>query len=344
MGSTLTAIDLCCGAGGWACAARDLPIRFVAVYDREPLYLETWRLNHQGTHHDCRRIVCDLSHPLANDQWPEEPVDIVLGGIPCEQVSIARGANKASKETMDAWHALIDNSLGIVDRLSPKYWCLEDVIQIEKHLPPWTAAGRLVRHIRINAKHYGPQSRLRTYVGDFPRPIPSPDGETQTLGDCLLPGPFATEPEPERFTVNGIGRDRGIVSGNKVRVFDEEEKLAAITSFSTSGGTNGRKFTVKASRGFVGADGVRVISPEEKMATIMKGAERGGRRRRSFMTICGDTWRRLTWQELARVQGFPDDYLFCGAMTRISDQIGQAIPIQVGRAILEAICKEGGLL
>lgn len=29
----LNAIDLCCGAGGWACAARGLPIRFVAVAD-----------------------------------------------------------------------------------------------------------------------------------------------------------------------------------------------------------------------------------------------------------------------------------------------------------------------
>lgn len=42
----------------------------------------------------------------------------------------------------------------------------------------------------------------------------------------------------------------------------------------------------------------------------------------------------------ARVQGFPNDYLFCGATTRVAEQIGQAIPIQVGRAILEAVVGE----
>lgn len=337
--SMLTAIDLCCGAGGWACAARGLPIRFVAVYDREPLYLETWRINHQTDHPDCRRIVCNLSEPLAEDQWPTEPVDIVLGGIPCEQVSQARGANKASQETMDAWHALIDNALAIVDKLDPTYWCLEDVIQIEKHLPPWTPKGRPVRHTRINAKYYGPQSRLRTYIGDFPSPTPPPDGAGQTLGDCLLPGPFATEAEPEKYIVNG-GTTGGRTFKNNVRVLDAENKCMTVVR-----GTEhryGRHFMtrVHCDRHRVGRDGVRVFAPEEKMATILKETDQSQRQRRSFTVEHGDLWRRLTWQELARVQGFPNDYLFCGATTRVAEQIGQAIPIQVGRAILEAVVGE----
>ena len=55
----LNAIDLCCGAGGWACAARDLPVRFVAVADLAADCLETWQLNHNAAHRpaSCSRSI-----------------------------------------------------------------------------------------------------------------------------------------------------------------------------------------------------------------------------------------------------------------------------------------------
>jgi site-specific DNA-cytosine methylase len=48
--------------------------------------------------------------------------------------------------------------------------------------------------------------------------------------------------------------------------------------------------------------------------------------------------RQLEWQEAALAQGFPADYLFYGSPTRVAKMIGQAIQIDLGRAILKAIC------
>jgi site-specific DNA-cytosine methylase len=51
-------------------------------------------------------------------------------------------------------------------------------------------------------------------------------------------------------------------------------------------------------------------------------------------------WRQLEWQELARLQGFPEDYVFIGSPGRVGKQIGQAVQIDTARAILRALCAE----
>jgi DNA (cytosine-5)-methyltransferase 1 len=43
--------------------------------------------------------------------------------------------------------------------------------------------------------------------------------------------------------------------------------------------------------------------------------------------------RALTHHEAARIQGFPDDYKWVGSKVSIARQIGNAVPIPLGRAI-----------
>jgi site-specific DNA-cytosine methylase len=50
--------------------------------------------------------------------------------------------------------------------------------------------------------------------------------------------------------------------------------------------------------------------------------------------------RKLDWRELALIQGFPEDALFAAGLIRTTRMVGQAIPIQVGRAILKAIVSD----
>lgn len=47
--------------------------------------------------------------------------------------------------------------------------------------------------------------------------------------------------------------------------------------------------------------------------------------------------RPITHYEAARLQGFPDDFLWSGSKTEIARQIGNAVPIPLGRAIAQAI-------
>lgn len=47
--------------------------------------------------------------------------------------------------------------------------------------------------------------------------------------------------------------------------------------------------------------------------------------------------RPITHYEAARFQGFPDDFRWCGSKTDIARQIGNAVPIPLGRRIAESI-------
>lgn len=305
----LTAIDLCCGGGGWACAARGLPIEWVAVVDIAEDCLETWRINHGREYPDCKIIGADLS--MAEGVGTvllavkNSKIDLVVGGIPCEPVSIARHcrgkASAATGETMKRWHKLIDNCLLLVRELAPSWWAIEDVIQIEKHLPTWFEHRGEIPFRRIEASEFGPQRRLRTFLGVFPDPVPLPRVagiRHLCLGDVLQPGPHQTIPHYEQYK-----RHEG--------------------------------------RGGVGNDKVRVLDTDAPSPTVLGALDRGSRQRRNFMVETADgRLRKLHWQEAARLQGFPEDFLFAAGLIRTQKIVGQAISIQVGRAILRAICEE----
>jgi len=49
--------------------------------------------------------------------------------------------------------------------------------------------------------------------------------------------------------------------------------------------------------------------------------------------------RCLTNRERARIQSFPDDFVFCGSKEQVRKQIGMAVPPQGGRIIFEAVLK-----
>lgn len=49
--------------------------------------------------------------------------------------------------------------------------------------------------------------------------------------------------------------------------------------------------------------------------------------------------RALTNRERARLQTFPDDYVFCGSKESIRKQIGMAVPVDGAKIIFEAVLK-----
>ena len=300
----LNAIDLCCGAGGWACAARDLPVRFVAVADLAADCLETWQLNHNAAQPACKLLQVDLSTAEGSEAVIEavdgEPIDLVLGGIPCEPVSNIRLAggekNRACGDELADWHRLMDTVFGLVKRLRPRWWAIEDIVQADRHLPAAIDLGFQVPIRRIHAENYGPQRRKRSFYGVFPRPISEPG--PRTLAECLRPGPHLTISHADGYQRQYVGKQLSV--GNNL---------------------------------------VRVLDPSAPSPTIVGALGRGSRQRRNWMLEAADgRLRRMDWREQAAVQGFPEDYLFVAGIQRAEKMIGQAIDIRAGRAILRAIC------
>jgi hypothetical protein len=175
----LRAIDICAGAGGWAVAARGLPIEIVAAFDLQQDALETYAFNHPGT----ETILTDIT--VADfSRW--KGIDLILGGIPCEQISAYRSMHKTSEGEIAALLRLIQRCISLPSELGAKWWCYEDVCRLEKHLPILTPS------FQVCSSSHSPQRRKRMFVGNLP--CPETGADERTLSDALRKGPYRIGP------------------------------------------------------------------------------------------------------------------------------------------------------
>jgi site-specific DNA-cytosine methylase len=280
------AIDLCSGAGGWSCAARNQPFEVVAAVDLWDVACQTYTLNHPHV----RVLNRDVRDPmLLNDLLDiiggRRPL-VVLGGIPCEWISVYRNLSPAKAAETKDQQEVLDACLSLVKALEPEFYCLEDVAQLIPHLPIMTP------HSILNARGWSAQRRKRVFVGNFP--LPENPKNNQTLSDMILPGPY-------RIGRRAFGR-----TPQRSRTFSNKTTLGCELD------RKGPTVTGQCSR-------------RDAEMVLVDPSVPGG-------------MRNFEWQELALLQGFPTDYLFYGAPTDVVKQVGRAIQIDLGHAIINKMC------
>ena len=275
----LLAIDVCAGAGGWSVAARGLPIRVVAAFDRNARCLDTYALNHP-------HVACYLCDVRTFNFRPWRGIDLILGGIPCEQLSRARVKPPSDRELTEL-DELIDRCLSLPQELGARWWCYEDVVGLRRRLPPLTP------YFELDSQDYCRQRRKRIYVGNVPKP---PRGNNRmVLRSALRPGPY-------RVSATVLQRDPKTCNTYDRRWFYPWHPDAKAP---TTAGLGCRHDNHQAVRCLYGAG-----------------------------------WRQLEWQEAARLQGFPNDYVFVGNQSEAWKQIAQAVQINTARAILRTLCEK----
>ena len=84
-------------------------------------------------------------------------------------------------------------------------------------------------------------------------------------------------------------------------------------------------------------------SPLDWPAKTIKAGVHGVPGGENIVLLDDGTHRYFTLRETARLQGFPDDYLFCGARLHVTRQIGNAVPVElaeaVGRELLQQVIR-----
>jgi DNA (cytosine-5)-methyltransferase 1 len=261
----------------------------------------------------------------------------VVGGPPCQSFSTA--GKRLGIE--DARGTLYEQFIYVVRTIKPRFFIMENVKGLASMPAPDGFSGTLLSVIVekfralgyhtvfgvLDAVHYGaPQFRERlVIIGSRDNEaifLPSathfhmhqnPEMRWQTLGSAIFnlmddPGVCA------KFSPN-IAKYLGMVpEGGNWRSLPQQYVEAAMGGAYESGGGKVGFFRRLA---FWEPSPTLVTSPIQK-ATLLCHPR--------------DT-RPLSVKEYARIQGFPDDWRFIGSSTEAYRQIGNAVPVPLGRAL-----------
>lgn len=360
---SFTAIDLFCGAGGLSEGFHQAGFKVLAGNDIDPDAGSTFA----RTHTDAIFLSDPIEKLSASDflrgtGLKKGELDVLIGGPPCQAFSVynhQRGMHdKRSK--------LFREYLRIVDGLRPKWVVMENVTGITS-----VGSGRAVAEIfeglkelgyhvemrTLKAEQFGvPQERRRIFfIGNrIGKPIVWPEA---THGPGLLPyvtvwdaigdlprlkngeAPTAAQIYPTApksdFQKYVRGREKRIENHSAAKL--SEVNIQRMKHIPEGGSWRDLP--------------VRLLPEGMKRARRCDHTKRYGRLKKkglasTILTKCDLHWgafihptqdRILTVREAARLQAFPDWFVFSGSRTEQYVQVGNAVPPLLGRRVAEAL-------
>ncbi|QGH70858.1 DNA cytosine methyltransferase [Pseudactinotalea sp. HY158] len=305
---------------------------------------------------------------VAAEQIPD--ADLVIGGPPCQGFS-----NLGSKDINDPRNKLWREYLRVVGVANPKVFVIENVDRFMKSsefqlLLSEVESGALqdyeLRYGHLNAADFGvAQRRIRTIViGSRVGPIelPSPThARTREAGSALepwqgtatriqgLPARPATTKLPDSLSDFFGVRVPGIFKGLDLHVGRNPTQLSLDRYDHVPPG--GGRFNIPTEllprcwrekpTGTTDVMGrMRWDFPSHTIRTEFYKPEKGAYLHPQWDVEGRNRVNRpITHLEAARLQGFPEDYLWCGSKIEIARQIGNAVPVGLAQAIARHVKK-----
>jgi DNA (cytosine-5)-methyltransferase 1 len=313
------------GAGGLDLGFTNARFELAYANDNWEGCWETFEKNH-GIKIDRRSIV---------DVKPEEIPDVVgfIGGPPCQSWSEAG----AQRGIADKRGRLFFEYIRLLKDKKPLFFLAENVSGIlhAKHneafktiIQQFKNAGYIVRYALLNAKYYGiPQDRKRVFFIGYHKKMNRSfsfftNTKINTLKDAIWDLKDNAKPARDKNKTNGNltvanheymngGFSTIYMSRNRVRNWDEQS------------------FTIQA-----GGRHAPIHPQAPKMEFIEKN-------KRRFVPGKEHLYRRLSVRECARIQTFPDTFIF--KYNSIADgykMVGNAVPVEFAKILAEHIYQD----
>jgi DNA (cytosine-5)-methyltransferase 1 len=80
-------------------------------------------------------------------------------------------------------------------------------------------------------------------------------------------------------------------------------------------------------------------SPLDEPAKTLKAGDHGVPGGENMLTRPDGSLRYFTVREAARLQTFPDDYVFRGAWTEAMRQLGNAVPVRLAKVVASSVAR-----
>lgn len=343
-------IDLFSGCGGLSYGFEMAGYKILLGVDKLQVALDTFKLNHKNSD-ILNADISKLSAKEILDKVGSKPIDLIIGGPPCQGFSLSGPRN-----FYDPRNKFYLSFIKLVKEIKPKAFLIENVpgiISLYKGqvkyniLSIFSEIGYKINYDKLNAAAYGvPQMRYRVFfVGlyqsknyfVFPDPVLSPSRYIK-LKEAISDLPPLENKLGENFMEYPPNRklsdyQRFCRKGSE-KIYnhlatDHTPKTKHIISLVPEGGnykylpekySKTRNFHVAWTR----------FNGERPAPTIDTG------HRHHFHY----KYNRIpTVRESARIQSFPDSFVFLGNKTQQYLQVGNAVPPLLGYAIAKELKK-----
>ena len=338
------AVDLFCGSGSVSAALQSVGFTVSFAVDNDYSAGLTYKANHPGV----RFFNCDirkLSKDEASKALAQDTLDLLAVCAPCQPFSSQN--RKRGITVVDQRASLVLETLRFAEALDPETIWIENVLGIVQ-----AAEGK---HLRLGLKElgYGFRKPLRVDASKLGVPqrrvrfvfVASRDESVLKRVEC-----FRSFQGSALKTVRQALSDLSKIEPAK-QAIDDPLHVARKHS----------NMTLKRLAAIPSNGGSRASLPEELQLACHKGLDA-----KSFPDVYGRmAWdlpaptlttgctdvtrgrfahpeenRAITLREAARLQSFPDDYVFEGSKTEIARQIGNAVPFEMARNIFRALFSE----
>lgn len=349
----LNAIDLFCGAGGLSLGLQQAGFNIIVGVDNEPIALETFEYNHKGAvglNADLsKQETFDLILKTAGDR----KIDVIIAGPPCQGFSLT-GPRNFDDPRNKLYLAVIE----MVKQYNPQGFIIENVPGManmykgqvkDEVLRRFQDMGYNIDCRILKACDYGvPQMRkrlvflgIRKDIGEshFPEAQFGPEAERpyRTCRDAISDLPTRA---------NELGENEDTYSGPALTDYQKLMRGNASVLYNHVA-TNHKQFV---------KDTIALVPEGGNYKDLPEGVGESRKFHMAWTRLDGnapartvDTGHRNlfhyelnrvpTVRESARIQSFPDNFVFKGTRTKQERQVGNAVPPLLGQALAEELIK-----
>jgi DNA (cytosine-5)-methyltransferase 1 len=287
-------VDLFSGCGGMSLGFQNAGFNIVAAYDNWPPAIEIYRKNFKHPIYQK-----DLSDPSLIEELKSYKADIIIGGPPCQDFSIAgkrdfRG-NRANLTL--AYSNIISNIL-------PKWFVMENVYNIEK--------SPVIEQASSNFKKAG-------------------YGITKGVFDASLMG--VPQMRKRYFAIGKLGSNDNFLA-EKLQADLSTRRMTVKDYFGHSLDTD---FYYMHPRSYNRRAIFSVNEPSSTIRGVNRPIPDGYTPHKADKTTDLNKVRPLTTKERSYIQTFPDEFVFEGTKSTIEQMIGNAVPVKMAEFIAKHI-------
>lgn len=344
-------IDLFAGVGGLSLGFENSGFDVVLANEYDESIAAAYQINHKGT----KMIVGDITALDLEATFGKYIgiVDVIIGGPPCQGFS-----QKGQRKTIhDERNFLFKYYVKVVNLVKPAYFVMENVPNLltaengyfRKEIEElFNSMGYQLKTGVLNAADYGvPQNRRRAVIigklGSEAPALPKPVDDTITIWDAI---------SDLAFLASGEGNEN-----QDYRFAPQSEyqkKLRCGSSILHNHVATKHSALALERLAMIPPNAGKEVLPEEHLTkSIYSGTWTRMRKDEVSVTITTrfDTPssgkfthpflnRAITVREAARIQSFPDTFVFTGNKGSQMKQVGNAVPPKLATAIAAQIMND----